>query len=246
MGLKLKNEFTVGAPLDKTWETLLDIGRVASCMPGAKLDSGGEDGVYRGTMKVKLGPMNIAYQGAAKLAEVDEDKHACVLDVKAKEQRGTGTASATITNRLSEAGEGTKVEVETDLAITGRQAQFGRGIMEDVASKMLGDFATRLEQEILSGGAAGAEAKDEAKAEQAKPAGEPSAAAAKAEPPPVTPVADDDDDDVLDLGNVVAGPVAKRAAIGAGVAAIVLVILFALLGRGGRKSGRSLDLKLRL
>jgi carbon monoxide dehydrogenase subunit G len=242
MGLKLKNEFTVGAPLDKTWETLLDIGRVASCMPGAKLDSGGEDGVYRGTMKVKLGPMNIAYQGAAKLAEVDEDKHACVLDVKAKEQRGTGTASATITNRLSEAGEGTKVEVETDLAITGRQAQFGRGIMEDVASKMLGDFAARLEQEILSGGTAGAEAK----AEQAKPSGEPSAAAAKAETPPVTPVADDDDDDVLDLGNVVAGPVAKRAAIGAGVAAIVLVILFALLGRGGRKSERSLDLKLRL
>ncbi len=245
MGLKLKNEFTVGAPLDKTWETLLDIGRVASCMPGAKLDSGGEDGVYRGTMKVKLGPMNIAYQGAAKLAEVDEDNHACVLDVKAKEQRGTGTASATITNKLSEASGGTKVEVETDLAITGRQAQFGRGIMEDVASKMLGDFATRLEKEILSGGAAASEG--EAKAEEAKPAaGEPGAAAAKAEPPPVTPIADDDDDDVLDLGNVVAGPVAKRAAIGAGVAAIVLVILLTVLGRGGRKSDRSLDLKLRL
>ncbi len=243
MGLKLKNEFTVGAPLDKTWETLLDIGRVASCMPGAKLDSGGEDGVYRGTMKVKLGPMNIAYQGAAKLAEVDEDGHVCVLDVKAKEQRGTGTASATITNRLVAAGAGTKVEVETDLAITGRQAQFGRGIMEDVASKMLGDFAARLEKEILAGPAApAAEAPD-----AGKPAAEQAAApaAASSEPPPVTPVADDDDD-VLDLGNVVAGPVAKRAAIGAGVAAIVLVIVLTLLGRGKGKSDRSLDLKLRL
>jgi hypothetical protein len=194
-------------------------------------------------MKVKLGPMNIAYQGAAKLAEVDEDGHVCVLDVKAKEQRGTGTASATITNRLVAAGEETKVEVETDLAITGRQAQFGRGIMEDVASKMLGDFATRLEKEILAGPAAPA---GEAPAEAGKPAAEQSAAApAATDEPPVTPVADDDDD-VLDLGNVVAGPVAKRAAIGAGVAAIVLVIVLTLFGRGKGKSDRSLDLKLRL
>lgn len=254
MGLKLKNEFTVSAPLDQTWKTLLDISRVAGCMPGAKIESGGEDGVYRGTMKVKLGPMNIAYQGVAKLAEVDEDNHICTLDVKAKEKRGTGTASATITNRLSETSGGTKVEVVTDLAITGRQAQFGRGIMEDVSAKMLDDFATRLEREILSGGQPAAAPGGESPvgvATAAPPAaGMPLAAA---QPPPAQPAPaaaapvsfadDDDDNDVLDLGSVVGGPVAKRAAIGAGVGAVLLLIVLALLS--GR-SRRGLELKLNM
>lgn len=239
MGLKLKNEFTVGAPLNDTWETLLDIGRVAGCMPGAKLDSGGEDGVYRGTMKVKLGPMNIAYQGAAKLAEVDADRHVCTLDVKAKEQRGTGTAGATITNRLVETPEGTKVEVETDLAITGRQAQFGRGIMEDVASKMLGDFAARLEREILSGSASKA----------ADGAAAPVVESAPAPAPQGAPVADaspvDDDEGVLDLGSVVGGTMAKRAAIGGGVAAVLLAVALILLGGRRRKKGVDLRLSVR-
>jgi carbon monoxide dehydrogenase subunit G len=237
MGLKLNNEFTVAAPLEQTWETLLDISRVAGCMPGAKIEPGGEDGTYRGTMKVKLGPMNIAYQGVAKLAEVDVDNHVCKLDVKAKEKRGTGTAAATITNRLVESAEGTKVEVETDLAITGRQAQFGRGIMEDVASKMLGDFAGRLEKEILAGPAEDPAAAKVEEGAKPAPTNEP-IATPQALPPRV-----EADDDVLDLGSAVGGPMAKRAGIAAGIGGLLLVFVLALLMRHG---GSGLELKLKL
>jgi carbon monoxide dehydrogenase subunit G len=232
MGLKLQNEFTVAAPLDKTWDTLLDIVRVARCMPGAAIEPGGEDGIYRGTMKLKLGPMNVAYKGIAKLVDVDADAHVCGLDLKAKEQRGQGTANATITNRLTDQGTSTKVVVETDLAITGRQAQFGRGIMEDVSAKMLADFAQRLEREILAGPA------DDAPQDLQPTALSPKAPA----PSPATPVAsarpaaasfdDDDADDVLDLGNVVSGPLAKRAGVAAIAALAVSVVSWGLIRRG--------------
>jgi carbon monoxide dehydrogenase subunit G len=241
MGLKLQNEFTVAAPLEKTWETLLDIARVARCMPGAAIEPGGEDGVYRGTMKMKLGPMNVAYKGTAKLADVDTDAHVCVLDIKAKEQRGQGTASATITNRLTDEGARTKVVVETDLAITGRQAQFGRGIMEDVSAKMLADFAQRLEREVLAGPAADV------------PEGVPATAPGPEAPAPTaaaSPVVAsggtvaggfDEADDVLDLGNVVSGPLVKRAGIAAAAAVALSVVGWGL----SRRARKGFELRLR-
>ena len=215
--MKLENEFTVAAPLDQTWSTLLDIERVASCLPGAKLESESSDGTYRGEMTVKLGPMTLSYKGTARLAEVEEDEHIAVLEARARETRGSGMATATIRNQLTTGDEGTTVvKVETDLNITGRPAQFGRGIMEDVSSRMLDDFARRLEREIVEGQAPAAAA-------QADGDGSAPSAAARAAPPP------SDAEGALDLGSVVMGPLAKRAGIAAAVLAVFAVGLAVLL-----------------
>jgi uncharacterized protein len=148
--MKLQNEFTVAAAVDRTWDTLLDVERVAACLPGASIEPVGEDGTYRGNMKLKVGPVTMAYSGTVRLADVDVDERVASFDARAKETKGTGTAAAVIRNRLQPQDGGTKVLVETELNVTGRPAQFGRGMMEDVASKMLGDFAGRLEQLIVT------------------------------------------------------------------------------------------------
>src|SRR5262245_35992596 len=124
--MKLHNEFTVDAAPDDVWSGLLDMARVASCMPGATLRPDADGDTQRGTMRVKLGPMNLLYEGVARLADVDEDTRTASIEVTAKESRGPGTASATITSRLeSRNGVGTLVIADTDLRVTGRQAQFG-------------------------------------------------------------------------------------------------------------------------
>lgn len=156
--MKLTNEFTVAATPEQTWATLLDLGRVARCLPGATLEAENGGGVYRGGMKVKLGPVTAEYTGVAELQDVDEDAHVASVHVRGREARGQGTAAATITNRVSPADGGrTRVVVETDLQVTGRAAQFGRGVMEDVAGAMLDQFAQRLEREIAGGAAATAD-----------------------------------------------------------------------------------------
>jgi len=233
--MKLENEFLVEAPLDQTWATLLDIRRVAQCLPGAQLDSDGADGVYSGSMKVKLGPMSLAYKGTARMAEIEEDAHSATIEVQAREQKGQGTASARIRNRLEPGpGRATHVLVQTDLNITGRPAQFGRGIMEDVAGKMLGDFAKRLEGEVLSGNANGNGAAAEA------PSGVPAQPVAVPAPPSSSSAAEQPAE--LDLGAVLYGPLAKRAAIGLGVLVLIGVLRLAM---GRNKDGLSITVRLR-
>jgi carbon monoxide dehydrogenase subunit G len=235
--MKLENDFLVDAPLDKTWATLLDIQRVAQCLPGATLESDGADGVYRGSMQVRLGPMTLAYKGTARMAEVEEDDHSATIEVKAKELKGQGTASARIRNRLEPgAGGATHVTVETDLNITGRPAQFGRGIMEDVAGKMLGDFAKRLEAEVLSGNGHKPEAAPDGGA-PTSPLTSPSTSTSP------SPSAAPDEPGALDLGGVIAGPLAKRAAIGLGIGAVVLGLVRLVLR--GRRGGLSVRIELR-
>lgn len=214
--MRLENEFTVSAPLERTWSTLLDIERVATCLPGAAVERGGDDGIYRGTMRMKLGPMNMSYKGTARLLDVDEDARVATMEARAREAKGAGTASATIQSRLTPDGDGTTVRVTTDLTVTGRQAQFGRGIMQDVAERMLGEFAERLEREIASGPAA-AERTPEPRT--AAPAAEPAAPAA-AEP--------------LDLGGMVSGPLVQRVLpVAAGAA--LLAAIAALITRRPRR-----------
>jgi len=232
--MKLENSFTVAAPIDQTWETLLDIERVASCLPGAKIEPSDEDGVYRGAMKVKLGPMTVDYRGTAKFQDVDEDTHTASIAVQAREAKGQGTAAAVISNKLEPVDGGTKVVAITDLKITGRQAQFGRGIMEDVASSMMGEFAKRLEAEIQSGGAPKAAAA--AANGSAGPSGEPAPAAAAGG-------GDASDDDVLDLGNVLAQTQMARYG-GIAAAVLVLLTLIAVVLRGRRRQ-LTINLNLR-
>jgi carbon monoxide dehydrogenase subunit G len=154
--MKISNEFTVGVPADEAWSVMLDLERIAPCLPGAAIqESEGDE--YQGTMKVKIGPITANYKGTAKFEETDEENRRAVLKATGRDARGQGTASATIVSTLHEEGDDTRVKVETDMRLTGRAAQFGRGIAQDVATKMLEQFAECLEREI-SGGAAAREA----------------------------------------------------------------------------------------
>jgi carbon monoxide dehydrogenase subunit G len=156
--MKINNEFTVSAPIQQAWDTMLNLERIAPCLPGAAIQDEKDEGEYDGTMKVKIGPITANYKGTVKFEEVDEENHRAVLQATGRDARGQGTASATIVSTLLEEGEGTKVSVETDMKLTGRAAQFGRGIAQDVATKMLDQFASCLEEEITGGPEAGAAA----------------------------------------------------------------------------------------
>jgi uncharacterized protein len=154
--MKLTNEFDVGAPPARTWATLLDVPRVARSLPGATIDPDAEGGAWRGTMKIKLGPVTSEYAGTARVQDVDEDDRVASFRVEGREARGQGTAAATITTRVQpQDGGGSHVVVETDMLVTGRQAQLGRRLMQDVAGAILGEFAQRLEQELSGRGTAG-------------------------------------------------------------------------------------------
>lgn len=152
--MQLENSFTVPVPVDEAWRVLLDIERIAPCMPGAALDSvDGDD--FTGRVKVKLGPINLTYQGKASFIEKDEAAHKAVIDARGKDQRGNGTAAAVVTAKLQAEGSITRVDVLTDLNITGRPAQFGRGVMTDVGNKLLGQFADKLAAQLGEGDAQG-------------------------------------------------------------------------------------------
>lgn len=212
--MKLTNEFTVAVPLERVWETLLDIERVAGFLPGAKIEPSPEADVYHGSMRIKVGPMVINYQGTARLVLADESQHIADIAVEAKDTKGQGTAAATIRNRLVPENGGTRVIAETDLAVTGRQAQFGRGIMQDVAGRMLSDFAQRFEDYLLHG-------------ESAEPAPADAGTAS-----PAQPAAPGADEGALDLGSAVFGsPAVRRAGLGALGGLLLAILLF----RGRRR-----------
>jgi carbon monoxide dehydrogenase subunit G len=219
--LKLTNEFTVAVPLERAWETLLDIERVAGFLPGAKIEPSDEPDVYHGSMRVKVGPMVVNYAGTARLVLADQDQHIADLAVEARDTKGQGTAAATIRNRLVPEGDGTRVIAETDLAITGRQAQFGRGIMQDVAGRMLGQFAQEFENYLLHGdpSAQAAAPADSAAGAQAPAGGEP----ASPRPPRPAPASDEA---ALDLGSVLIRTPAVQKAGAALLAGLILAILF--------------------
>jgi uncharacterized protein len=161
----LTNEFRVGVPVEHAWEVLTDVERIAPCMPGAQLQEI-EGDEYRGIVKVKVGPITAQYKGAARFVERDDAAHRAVLRAEGRETRGQGNANATITAQLEPDGDDTKVSVVTDLTITGRVAQFGRGVLADVSTKLLGQFVDCLETKLLAGdegGGSGAAA-DEAAA----------------------------------------------------------------------------------
>jgi carbon monoxide dehydrogenase subunit G len=245
--MKLENDFTVPASIDEAWAFLLDVPRVAPCLPGATVEpETDEDGTYKGAMKLKIGPITAQYKGTVKIQSADEATHTVAMRAQAKDARGQGSASATITSTMEETAEGTKVSVVTDMRVTGPAAQFGRGVMQDVSAKLMGRFADCL-AEKLSGD------KEEAPAEAATPAAEattapgevaesaPSASSgiSTAEPVVEAPSASSGTssaeapkateerptDDVLDLGEAAGGAVLKRALplVGAAVALLVLI-----------------------
>ncbi len=148
--MKIEDNFRVEVPIEEAWKVLLDLERIAPCLPGAQLTEV-EGDEYRGTVKIKVGPITAQYKGVAKIEAADEANHTVVLQAEGRDTRGQGNASATVTATLVPDGVGTTVNIDTDLNITGKVAQFGRGVMADVSSKLLGQFAENLQRDVLSG-----------------------------------------------------------------------------------------------
>lgn len=146
--MELQNDFTVNVAVDKAWALLTDLEQIAPCMPGAKLE-GVEGDTYLGLVKVKVGPITMSYKGTASFVERDDEKYYAVLRAEGRDTRGQGNAAAMIMAQLEPVGDRTKVSVVTDLNITGKVAQFGRGALADVSTKLLGQFVERLEADLL-------------------------------------------------------------------------------------------------
>src|SRR5499426_762970 len=145
--MELTHEFSVSAPVEEAWALLLDLERIAPCMPGAELQEVAGD-EYRGVVKVKVGPMTAQYKGMVTFSERDEANHRVVLRAEGRDTRGQGNAAAVVTATLAPEGAGTHVALHTDLTITGKVAQFGRGVLAEVSGKLLGQFVSALEAEV--------------------------------------------------------------------------------------------------
>jgi uncharacterized protein len=215
--VELNNEFRVAVPAAKTWQVLTDVERVAPCLPGATLLSVDGD-EFTGAVKVKVGPITVSYKGEAAFVEKDAAAQRVVLKANGKETRGNGNAAAVVTAQLKDEGDATSVVITTDLTISGKAAQFGRGVLGDVAGNLIAQFAKALEADMLGGSSTATVAPT---AETITAASQPAAG------------------DSVDLLKVMALPMAKRAAPAVAALAAGGVIGY-LLGR--RRNRRSDDL----
>ena len=151
MAIELDNSFTVPVPPEQAWDVLLDVERIAPCMPGASVLSISDDGnEIEGQVKVKLGPLSLTYKGTAKFTDKDQANHTIAIEATGKETRGAGTASAHVTATLKPDAAGTAVSMHTTLNVTGRPAQFGRSLLPEVSGKLIAQFASNLEALIAS------------------------------------------------------------------------------------------------
>jgi uncharacterized protein len=243
MSMEMDHSFTVPVPPERAWDVLLDVEKIAPCMPGATVEEfDGE--VVTGRIKIKVGPVSLTYRGTAKFTERDPDAHVVVVEASGKETRGAGTASATVRASLESesSGEATKVTIHTTMNVTGRPAQFGRGVMVEVGGKLVEKFAENLAQLISGGGATAADdaaatgdastdgaSTDGASASQ--PAATVGTGPGSTEPNPVIPVAStafappaQPDDDSINLVRLVGPSILKRVIpVVVGAAAMALV-----------------------
>lgn len=206
--MELEHSFTVPADIDTAWNTLLDVERIAMCMPGATLISV-EGDTFKGEVKIKLGPVTMVFGGTASFVDKDVANHRLVINASGSETKGTSTAQATVTTQLvAESPTLTRVDVNTDLAITGKPAQFGRGVMSDVAGRIIGQFAGNLEGVVAAGsGANNATSSDSSATSAAMPA----------------PAAD-----AIDMMEVAGGAVAKKL-IPVALVVVAVVVAWILL-----------------
>ncbi len=149
--MKLEQSFEVKAPIEDVWSALIDLERVAPCLPGASITGHDDDGTYHGEFKVKLGPTTASYRGTVVIEEADEATHRATMKAKGTDKRGQGGASATIVNTLVATDGGTRVDAVTDYTITGRLASFGRGgMIQDISNRLLGDFSSCLQSQLAA------------------------------------------------------------------------------------------------
>jgi uncharacterized protein len=252
----LQHSFTIPAGVEDVWAHFHDISAVAECFPGAKVTSAeGDD--FEGTAKVKLGPVALQYSGAGSFIERDESAHRMVFEAKGRDKRGNGTAGATVTMVFADEGGATRTDVTTDLSITGRPAQFGQRMMQEVSDKLLGQFVDCLQHQVGSG----VDAPDVVEATEPAPAATTATTPAVPQPeteptpagqtttPPLVPRSGgpgpstsappssspsppaESGDDALDLGTTVLPVIARMYGKQIGVALLVLVVLRWLWGR---------------
>jgi carbon monoxide dehydrogenase subunit G len=253
MAMEMDHSFTVPVPPDRAWDVLLDVEKIAPCMPGATVDEfDGE--VVTGRIKVKVGPVSLTYRGTAKFTERDPDARVIVLEASGKETRGAGTASATVRATLEpeSGGEGTTASMHTTMNVTGRPAQFGRGVMIEVGSKLVEQFAQNLRQLIAEDGAAGGNAAATATAEADASAGQAAAEATgtpqdgpgSTQPSPVVPAAATTatpttqppaaSADSINLVKLVGPALLKRVVPVAVIAAVLALVGRRLIRRGSK------------
>jgi uncharacterized protein len=230
MAIELDNSFTVPVPPEKAWDVLLDVERIAPCMPGASVQSISDDGnEIEGQVKVKLGPLSLTYKGTAKFIGKDQANQTITIEATGKETRGAGTASANVQATLKPADVtgSTLVSIHTSLNVTGRPAQFGRSLLPEVSGKLIAQFATNLEALISSDNPAAATSEEAASPEADGTAADSSGAAAPAAATPApAPVMKQEES--LNAFKFVVVPVLKRlipvAAVGAAGAAVAVII----------------------
>ncbi len=186
--MKLEQSFEVQAPLQRVWEALIDVERVAPCLPGASVTGRNPDGSYNGEFKVKIGPTSAAYSGKLHMEDIDEAKHSAVMQAAGTDKRGQGGAKATIVSSVTPAGDdATTVNVNTDYHITGRLARFGRGgMIEEISNRLLGEFARSL-QGMLAGSGDEPPVVETKSEPEATSAGNGATAASPPPPPPSPP-----------------------------------------------------------
>jgi len=226
--VELQHSFSVPVDVDRAWAVLVDIEQVAPCMPGAALDTVDGD-EFTGSVKVRLGPIGITYKGKARFVEKDQVAHRAVIDAQGKDARGNGTASATVTATLHPQDDGTRVEVNTDLAITGKPAQFGRGVMVDVGNKLIGQFADCLAGKLAK--PAGPAADGPAAVAPAAVSGPPPAAS-QPDTPQTSPEAPAEEVAPIDL-MASAGPAVLKRLAPVALLLAVLVLVIVLRRRRG-------------
>lgn len=239
--MELSNEFEVSVPLEQAWGVLTDLERIAPCLPGAQLQEvEGEE--FRGTVKVKVGPITAQYKGKAHFVELDADGRRAVLSASGRDTKGQGNASATITAQLADHAGKTHVSLVTDLTLTGKVAQFGRGVLADVSAKLMNQFVDNLETTVLAGngngngngtlataGGGNGDAPPEPAA-TAEPEGPAAASASPAAAPSTTRVIDSPEAEPVDLLDAAGGSVLKRL-----LPLVVGVVIVALLVRRARR-----------
>ena len=222
--IELHHQFRVSLPVEDTWNLLLDLPKVAKCLPGASLDDVVE-GEYRGGLSTRIGPISAKYRGVASFRERDEVGRRAVIEAKGSEEKGSGSASALITASLKPEGEQTLVDVSTELAISGRAAQFGRSLLSEVSDTLVKEFVTRLETMIERGTGGDSVADSVA-----------SGASGQESAGTQTFTSDDSAGEQLDVMRTVALPLLRRAAVPAAVA-LATGVVGVLIGRrshGGR------------
>ena len=223
--MELNNDFEVAAPVDLVWAVLTDVERIAPCLPGAQLlEVEGDE--FRGVVKIKVGPLTAQYKGAASFSERDDVGHRAVLRAEGRDTRGAGNAAADITAELEATDIGTKVTVTTDLTVTGKVAQFGRGVMADVSKKLMGQFADNLSDLIAASGDEAVVESPASAVTAAAPADEVTVDAPVDETPAVR-VVDAPEVEAIDLLGAAGAPILKRLVptLLAVVAVVVIILI---------------------